>query len=421
MKFSFVLALAVVFNVAFTANAQQAKGVEVTPCPNETASRPTLKRRQTNPDNQPVEQQNAAVLNAQPCDNGTFESDSGTVQKAVTIEFEGLTVIGESDVHKVLRERGINGSLGSAVTSESIANAEALIKSLLSDYGHRHAEVSSRFDLNDKGSPVLTFVISEGPFFTISEIRFVGSRVFSEQLLAAKMSECLSRYDEDRPKVYRSEVFEYCIHSLTNFERSQGYLQAKFGEPKIEEIGGRLVITVQGNEGVLYRLGRLEIEGADHVAEQDIRALLDMRTGEIANGEKLSKALYEKLKAVYGEKGFIQYTAEIQPEFHFAPGAAEGVVDFTITIDESRRFRIARISFKGDNLPVDELREMLLLREGDVYNQKLFEQSVNKINETGWFNRVDKDKDVDYRTNEEEKLVDVIIKLSRRDITSSRY
>lgn len=190
MKFSFVLALALVFNVAFTANAQQAKGVEVTPCPNETASRPTLKRRQTNPDTQPAAgEKDVAVLSAAPCDNAVLESKKVTVQDPLTIQFEGLGAAEESEIRKYFRERGILRSLDSARDS-SIVDAETAIKNLLGDYGHRHAEVSSRFDLSGKGSPVLTFVISEGPRFTISEIRFIGNRVFSEELLAAKIKEC---------------------------------------------------------------------------------------------------------------------------------------------------------------------------------------------------------------------------------------
>lgn len=425
MKFSLVLALTIAFNAASTATAQQPKAVVVTPCTNETPSRPTLKRRQTNPDDQQkVEQQTKVAVVTVPCDSASAESDDAVLpmkpenssqslaNKPVTIKFEGLTAIEESDVRRHSRHRSVNRSLDSGVTSESIADAEALLKSLLSDHGHRHAAVSSRVEQVANGSPLVTFVISEGPFFTISEIRFEGNRVFSEQLLSADVNDCLARNNKERPKVYRTEVFEYCSHLLTNFERSQGYLQARFGEPRIAEVGEGLIITVPSEEGMLYRVGWLKIEGADHVAEQDIRKMLDIRSGDVANGEKISKTLYEDLKAVYGEKGFIQYTAEIQPEFHYGPSVG-GIVNFTITIDEGRRFRIRKISFKGD-VPEPELRQLLALREGDVYNQKLFEESVTKMNEAGSFNWIDKDKDVDYRTNEEEGLVSLVITVTKR-------
>ena len=242
--------------------------------------------------------------------------------------------------------------------------------------------------------------------------------MFAGPLLTARMNQCIARLQKDDLGIFRSEVFEYCLHDLANYERWQGYLQARFGEPKVQKVGTSLVVTIDSNEGILYRVGELKIEGADHVSEAEIREMLGMQRGDIASGEKLATTLYEDLKAVYGDKGFIQYTAEAEPTFRSEPGAAEGVVDFKIIIDEGKQFTLRHISFKGDNLPENVVRQLLLVREGDVYSQKSFEESIRRINETGWFNRVDKDKDVDYRTNEEENLVDVVIKLSRRDISS---
>ena len=255
----------------------------------------------------------------------------------------------------------------------------------------------------------------------IAEIRFEGNRLFAESLLTARMKQCIAGFQKDDPNNFRSEVFDYCLYSLAHYERSQGYLQARFGEPKIQEVGQAVVVTIESNEGILYRVGNVTIEGADHVPAAEIREMIGMNRGDIANGEKIAKSLYEDVKAVYGDKGFIQYTAEIQPTFRSELGAAEGVVDFKITVDEGQQFKLRNISFKGDNFSESEVRQLLLVREGDVYSQKSFEESIRRINETGWFNRVDKDKDVDYRTNEEEKLVDVVIKLSRRAITRTGY
>jgi outer membrane protein assembly factor BamA len=61
----------------------------------------------------------------------------------------------------------------------------------------------------------------------------------------------------------------------------------------------------------------------------------------------------------------------------------------------------------------------LLVREGDVYNQRLFEESVRKINETGLFYPMDKDKDVDFSTTEEEGLVSLRIKLFRKGTSAA--
>ena len=404
-KFSFVLVLA----VALTSGSKivaQSPSSESVPCADQPAiGPPVLKLRQPKPDDQPTQEPNTELSKSQPC-------DTAPPQDSARIEFEGLTAVNESDLRIQLRQR-LKPSSRLLTNGELVSEAETVLKEMLSDYGYRHAQVSSRLDRRDS-ERVVTFVISEGARFTISEIRFQSSRAISEQLLSARMKECLTHFEHYDSTVFRSDTFAYCLQTVTSFERSQGYLEAKFGEPKIQEVGEALIVTITSDEGVLYRLGRVEIEGADHVAEADIRTMLDIQSGDVVNGEKLAKTLFEDLKAKYGEKGFIQYSAEIVPTFHHQAPAMDGVVDIKIYVEEGRRFKIFRISFKGENLPENDLRQLLALRAGEVYNQKLFEESIKRINDTGWFIPVDKDKDVDFRTNEEEGLIDFVIYVMRR-------
>ena len=60
------------------------------------------------------------------------------------------------------------------------------------------------------------------------------------------------------------------------------------------------------------------------------------------------------------------------------------------------------------------LRREVLINEGDIYNQGYWEYSVVKINQLGYFEPVDKDKDADFRTNEEEATVDINLKVTER-------
>src|SRR5205807_4418431 len=67
-------------------------------------------------------------------------------------------------------------------------------------------------------------------------------------------------------------------------------------------------------------------------------------------------------------------------------------------------------TFTRDNV----LRREVLMNEGDIYNQNYYEFSITRLNQLGYFNPIDKDKDADFRTNEEEGLVDVTIKVSEK-------
>src|SRR5258708_2434349 len=186
--------------------------------------------------------------------------------------------------------------------------------------------------------------------------------------------------------------------------------------PFLSAVDDTLRITVPIVDGKLYRLGDMKIEGNSIFSEQVIKNVIGLQKGEVANGEALSKALYENLKKAYGSQGFIQYTAEITPTFKDNPqNPNEGIADFLITIDEGKQFTLRRLGFTANTFTRDNvLRREVLINEGDIYNQNSFEYSIIRLNQLGYFNPIDKDKDADYRTNEEEGLVDVTVKVSEK-------
>src|SRR4030095_7472009 len=177
-----------------------------------------------------------------------------------------------------------------------------------------------------------------------------------------------------------------------------------------------LRVTVPIVEGRIYRIGEMKIEGASIFSEDTIKNVIGLNKVDVANGEKIGKALFENLKKYYGQQGFIEYTAEPTPTFKDNPQKPdEGIVDFVITIEEGKQFTLRPLEFVGNTFTRDNvLRREVLLNEGDIYNQTAWEYSVVKLNQLGYFDPIDKDKDADFRTNEEEANVDINLKVSER-------
>src|SRR5213078_494265 len=109
-------------------------------------------------------------------------------------------------------------------------------------------------------------------------------------------------------------------------------------------------------------------------------------------------------------------TAEVNPTFKDNPANAnQGVADFVITIDEGKQFTLRRLEFTGNTFTRDNvLRREVLINEGDIYNQNYYAFSVTRLTQLGYFNPIDPEKDADFRTNEEEGLVDVTVKVSEK-------
>lgn len=350
------------------------------------------------------------------------------------IQFDGLKSVSESEVLKTFRERRVGVSKEAIEDPVKLRNAIRVLKEMLAAKGHPNAAIEPSIEHVSATSDAITFVVEEGPRVRVAEVRFEGSKVFKsgtlrEQMKYVKQAGLVTRFKD--ADILDRQKLEYDLHLVDQYMRSKGYLQARHGEPKVEGLGRRrtglpilpipflssvddtLRITVPITDGRLYRLGDLKIEGNSIFSEQAIKGIIGLEKGDVANGEKITKALFENLKKYYGSQGFIQYTAEVTPTFKDNPqNPNEGIADFLVSIDEGKQFTLRRLEFTGNTFTRDNvLRREVLINEGDIYSQSLFEFSVLRLNQLGYFNEIDKEKDADFRTNEEEGLVDVNVKV----------
>src|SRR5688500_8935037 len=353
------------------------------------------------------------------------------------LTFDGLKSVQESDVLKAFRERRVGVAKENIYDPVKIRTAQRVIKELLSESGHPNAIVEVETEEVSATSLAVNFKINEGDRVRVVEVQFEGNTNFSDGELRGAMkyvkeAGLITRFKSS--DILHREKLEYDLRQVDNHMRSKGYLQARHGEPRIESVGRRrtgfpilplpllssvdegLRITVPIFEGKVYRLGEFKVEGNSIFSEDQVRAVIGLNKGDIADGEKVTKGLFENLKKFYGQQGFIEYTAEPVPTFHDNPqNPNEGIVDFTVTIEEGKQFTLRRLEFVGNTFTRDNvLRREVLINEGDIYNDAYWEYSVVKLNQSGYFNPIDKDKDVDRRTNDEEATVDLSLKVSER-------
>ncbi|MCA1603513.1 MAG: outer membrane protein assembly factor BamA, partial [Acidobacteria bacterium] len=352
------------------------------------------------------------------------------------LQFEGLKSVAESDVLKAFRERRVGVSKESIYDPVKVRNAIRVLKELLAARGHPNATIEEQGEEVSATSRAITFVINEGDRVRVVEVQFEGNTVFSDGKLRGAM-----KYVKEAGLITRfkgqdildREKLEVDLRLVDNYMRSKGYLQARHGEPRVEGVGPRrtgffiplpflssvdegLRVTIPITEGKLYRIGEMKIDGNSIFSEEQIRSIIGLNKGDIANGEKISKALFENLKKYYGAQGFIEYAAEPNPTFKDNPqNPNEGIVDFVVTIEEGKQFTLRRLEFVGNTFTRDNvLRREVLINEGDIYNLSYWEYSVVKLNQSGYFEPIDKDKDADFRTNDEEATVDINLKVTER-------
>jgi outer membrane protein insertion porin family len=352
------------------------------------------------------------------------------------LQFKGLHSLTESEVLKAFREKRIGVQKENILDPVKTNNARRLIKELLAAKGHPNATVDLDTEAVSAGSSALTFNVSEGARVRVVEVEFEGNEVFKDSQLRGAMKYVKEAGLFTRFKgqdILDREKLDVDLKLIRNYMAGKGYLQGRAGDPRVESLGPRrtgfilplpllssvdegLRITIPVIEGKLYRLGDLKIEGNSIFSEERIKAVLGLKKGDVASGERVYKAFYEELQKAYGNNGFIQYSADPEPTFHDNPNnPKEGVVDYVVTIDEGKQFTLRRIEFTGNTFTRDYvLRREVVLNEGDTYNQSYLEFSILRLNQLGFFDPLDKQKDVDLRQDEERGEVDATIKVAER-------
>jgi len=248
------------------------------------------------------------------------------------------------------------------------------------------------------------------------EVEFTGNGVFSTQELLALLASDSSALDYIVKGAQSPEHLDLSLRLLRNLLATRGYLQASFGETKIERTfdGHKIIIPI--NEGARYRIGKVSFEYAKLLSPEQLTEMFSLKQGDIANGEELYEFLLVQLKNFYDERGYIQYTADPEPTYHsVADDKREGIVDYLITIDEGQRFNVYAIEFVGNKETPDQmLRAALRLLEHQPFSNKLLRESLKNIEELNLFEKIDLDKDVDYAVDKEQPLITIRIRLKEK-------
>jgi outer membrane protein insertion porin family len=357
------------------------------------------------------------------------------------LQFEGAKAIQESDILKAFRENRVGISKEAVYDPVKARNARRVLREMLASKGYPNAKIEVKEEEVSATSVAITFDIDQGRRSRIVDIEFEGNENFSDgelrgQLQYVQETGLISRFKgQDILDLRKLEAD--LQRNVREYMRSKGYFQARIGEPEVVGLGYKrtgipilgvlplplisskddtLKVVIPVSEGRIYRVGEISIEGNSIFSEQVITQIIGLQKGEIADGKRLRKALYEDLKNLYGSQGFVEYDVELTPDLKDSPNnPKEGIIDIAINIDEGKQYRLRRLEFVGNTFTRDRvLRREVLVNEGDIYNQNRLEISIARLNQTQYFDPIDKEKDLEVRTNPDQADVDAIIKVSER-------
>jgi outer membrane protein insertion porin family len=348
------------------------------------------------------------------------------------IKYEGLKSVQQSTVLEEFRKRSVGLSKESQYDAVKAKRAAAVIKELLANEGRPEATVEPVVENISQTAVALTFKVDEGPRFRVATVEFEGNKVYSSSHLRSQMKlvKELGLFTTFSSKdIYHKEKLETDLDRLRVLVYADnGYLKARFGEPRVEEVGkvgtwvplfghkGQgLKIVIPIEEGRQYRAGEIKVEDNTELTADEIKAVVGLKSGDVVKGYSVVQKGLDNLKKVYGSRGYIQFNSGFVPDFKDDPAdTAKGIVDITFSVEEGKQYTLRRLEFIGNTFTRDNvLRREVLLNEGERYNEQLWDLSILRLNQLGYFNQVKKE-DATINTNEKEGQVDLTMKVEEK-------
>jgi len=348
------------------------------------------------------------------------------------INYKGLNAVSQSDVLDAFKKAKVGLSVESQYDPTRAIRAVDVVKELLAEHGHQFASIRTEVkDIPPAGVSV-NFIVKEGPTVKVGRIAFEGNHALGKRELRSAMKNLKpigvphSIILEDLlPRTYDSSRLEEDSERVRQDYRDHGYFRALTGTPvtRVRNAGGinlftlrpshgkRVDILIPVEEGDRYRLGGITFTGNKAVQNSKVlRAQFANKDGEWFNATVFSKGL-EQLRKAYGELGYINFVGTPSPRID----EAKHLVYLDIDIDEGKPFYVSRIEFTGNTVTRDKvIRRELQLQEGQVYNSRLWEFSLIRLNQLDYFDPLKVDQDSETHQNADDGTVDLLLKVKEK-------
>ena len=353
------------------------------------------------------------------------------------IDYDGVKSLQQSDILEGFRLSRVGLSVEMQYDPTRVRRAEVVLTQMLAQRGRMFAKVAHVTRRVPPNAVVLIFVVEEGPKVKVGEISFEGNRRFSDRTLVRTMKNSrpmgIPPFLYFMSKTYNGNKVQEDLERLRELYQEQGYFRAVIHQPETRnrdtkpffplrltmpfffKPGKAVNLRIRIDEGTRYRMGKLEVRSSTG-EEKDLfftpeflKNTFPLKQSDIFDVTLIRKAL-ENYGKLYSEFGFINAT--VVPETDIDDQAR--VIDITLDFEPNKQFFVHRIEFLGNTKTRDTvIRRELLLDEGMMFNSRLWELSILRLNQLNFFERLDPEN-ADVQQNAQNNTVDLALKVKEK-------
>jgi outer membrane protein insertion porin family len=294
-----------------------------------------------------------------------------------SFEITGNKDIKTEDLQKSLR--GVGLAAGKTFDRSVLEDVTQYLTDQYFARGKYGVRIESKVEEEPGNRVKIKIDIKEGSRAKIRQINIVGDTKFPQkdilETLELKTPNWLSWYRQDDR--YSRESLQGDLEKVRNYYMDRGYanFQLESTQVAIAPEKEDIFITVNIDEGQVYKVSDIKLAGTFVVPKSQLEALLLIHPGDTFN-RKLITSSQELMQNRMGRDGYAFSKVDPVP----TADNVHHTVSLTFFVDPGNRVYVRNISFTGENRINDEVlrREMRQLEGGWLSNTSL-ERSKQRI------------------------------------------
>ncbi len=320
--------------------------------------------------------------------------DGGTMIIAVLERpsIESFTITGNKDIktedlEKSLRNVGL--ARGKTFNQSTLDEVERFLTDQYFSRGKYGVQVDTKVEEVAGNRVKIAVDIVEGKRSKIRQINVVGNEAFSDEDLLEEFKlqtpNWLSWYRQDDR--YSREELSGDIEKLRSYYMDRGYanMDVESTQVAISPEKDDIFITLNVKEGEVYRISDVKIAGNLVVPEEQLKALLAVRRGDVFS-RKMVTTTTELMQLRLGQDGYA--FAKIDPVPKANPDTKE--IELTFLVDPGNRAYVHNINFTGSTgINDDVLRREIRQMEGGYLSNAAVDRSKVRLQRLPFIEKVE--------------------------------
>jgi outer membrane protein insertion porin family len=300
---------------------------------------------------------------------------------------EGNKDIKTEDLEKSLRNVGL--ARGKTYNESTLDEVKRFLTDQYFSRGKYGVRVDTKVEEMPDNRVRIAIDIVEGKRSKIRQINVVGNEAFDDEELLDQIKlrtpNWLSWYRQDDR--YSREELSGDLEKLRSYYLDRGYANFDVTSTQVAISPERddMFITVNVDEGEVYRISDVKIAGNLVVPEEDLRGLVQVRRGDVFSRRMLTTTT-ELMALRLGQDGYA--FAKIDPVSQ--EDAEKKEIAITFLVEPGNRAYVRRINFNGTtSINDDVLRREMRQMEGGYLSNSAVERSKMRLQRLPYIEQVD--------------------------------